>query len=320
MLSPREYKTTIKTFQSVFPNVSIWYVSSAIEAYTIVIGRVEPFEVDVPRLRRRLAVPEVARDLAAVEVHDVRDVLGYFVMGPEKARQYASAGDINTDDHPLIELRGPKSMTRRRTWYQNLRDLSAMREPVDRYLAGVGADDTLVADLSRLYRATGAVIEGQLLDIISFDYEGQYRHYETADQLYPGNPAIGRLKALTMSKVLAFRAEDMVRQGQRDQAIATFERAIAVNPDPTDDTVGHSHFRIGFLLLQQREVKRGLEELRKCLAILPAHKQALTLSATVELRAGRYTEARAKIDKLLRLYPGDDEAERLRRQLRGAAG
>lgn len=320
MLSPREYKTTIKTFQSVFPNVSIWYVSSAIEAYTIVIGRIEPFTIDLERLRARLAAPAVARDLAQVEVHDVRDVLGYFVMGPERARRYAAGGDINTDDHPVIELRGPKSMTRRRTWYQNLRDLAAMREPVAPYLAGAGASDTLATDLTRLYRATGEVIEGQLLDVISYDYEGQYRHYEAADRIYPGNRAIQRLKALTMSKVLAFRAEELVRQGRRDQAIATYERAIAVNPDPTDDTVGHAHFRIGFLLLQKQEVQRGLEEMRKCLAVLPAHKQALLLSATVELRSRRYPEARAKIDKLLRLFPGDDEAEELRRQLRDAAG
>jgi tetratricopeptide (TPR) repeat protein len=314
MLSPREYKTTIKTFQSVFPNVSIWYVSSAIEAYTIVIGRVEPLELDVARLRERLADPPVARDLAQVEVHDALDVLGYFVMGPQRVREFVAGADVNTDDHPVIELRGPKSMTRRRTWYKNLKELAEMREPVDPYLVNVPGDNFL-DDLSRLYRATGVLIEGQLLDISSYDFEQEYRRYQEADEIYPGNPAFRRLMALTLSRVLAFRGERLMRQGKQDEARELFERAIAVNPDPADDTVGHSYFRIGTLLLQKGEVAAGRDAIEKCLAVLPTHKKALMTSASLDMRANRREEARRTLDKLAHLYPGDDEVEKLRRRL-----
>ena len=121
-----------------------------------------------------------------------------------------------------------------------------MREHVDRYLVNAGAEgDALHADLSRLYDATTVLIEGQLLNIVTLDFEGEYRRYEEAGEIYPGNPAIERLKALTLSKVFALRAGELARQGKPDEAIAMYERAISVNPDPADETVGHSHFRIG---------------------------------------------------------------------------
>ena len=54
--------------------------------------------------------------------------------------------------------------------------------------------------------------------------------------------------------------------------------------------------------------------------MLPKHKEALNVSATIDLHSKNYADARRKIDKLLRLYPGDKGAEKLRRELRDAVG
>jgi spermidine synthase len=321
LLSTQDYKTIVKTFQSVFPNVTIWYVNSAIEAYTIVVGQVEHSGIDVQRLRERLREPTVAKDLAEVEVYDERDVLNYFMMKPARVREFVAGGDINSDDYPIIELRAPKSMTRRGTWYRNLKGLLEMREPPVQLLQNVAKTteekEAFMVDLMKLYEATNYLIQGQLVDIISYDFAEEYRLYKKADELYAGNRTVQRLMASARSKVFTLEGEGLLWQSNFDEAVARYEQAVAVNPDPFDDTVGHAHFRLGMIYLNQRKPEKAGAELEKCLAVLPTHKQALLASATLALRASRFGEARRKIDYLLDLYPGDAEVKKLQRELRG---
>ncbi len=175
LLSVRDYKTIVKTFQSVFPYVTIWYVHSAIEAYTIVIGKTQPFTIDVRQLRSRLADPDIARDLAEINAFDVYDILSYFIMGPETARAFAADGDINSENMPIIEFRAPKSMSRRRTWYHNLKALAEHRESPVPYLVNSADTDAeknlFLEELERRFTLAGLLINGHLINIITFSFE-----------------------------------------------------------------------------------------------------------------------------------------------------
>jgi spermidine synthase len=319
LLSTRDYKTIIKTFQSVFPYVTIWYVNNAIEAYSIVIGRNEPIAIDVGQIRRKLADPRLAGDLAQIDVMDEYDILSYFVMGPDKVKQYAVEGDINSDDYPIIELRAPKSMTRRRTWYQNLKELSEMRELPTRFLTNAWNSDEeakeVSAKIGRVFEAVGLLIQGQLVNIISYDFDSEYAYYERAAEISPDNRAIKRLKSLASSRVMILRGEELIKRNRLAEAMEYYKNAIRVNPDPFDDSVGHAYYRQGFINWKQGNIAQAVADLERCLNVLPNHRQALLIRSLLALNAQRYVEARVMIDKLSSLYPHDDEVKKLRNRL-----
>ncbi len=321
LLSPRDYKTIIKTFQSVFPYVTIWYVNSAIEAYSVVIGRNEPFLIDVEQLRARMEDPSVARDLASIDVFDEYDILSYFMLGPEKAREFSMDGDINSDDRPIIELRAPKSMTRRRTWFKNLTNLADMRELPLKLLKNTGETneelDTFNEELKKLYRAIGVLIQGQLINVMSYNFEDEYRYYVRAENIHPTNRAIQRLKALASSRVMILRGEALLKKGQIDEAFAHFNNAITLNPDPYDDSVGHAYYRKGHILRMKGDLDRAQSELEKCISIFPNHKRALLLSAEIDLDLSRKWRMEGKIERLSTLYPHDEDVKELRERFRG---
>lgn len=319
LLSVRDYKTIIKTFQSVFPYVSIWHVNSAIEAYTIVIGRVEPFSIDIARLREKIKDSSIARDLASVSAYDEFDIMSYFVMGPEKARIFASEGDINSDDRPFIEFRAPKSMSRRRTWYLNLQALSQMREMPTSFFENTDTGDemktTLLEEIGKRFRASGLLIEGHLTNVISYEFQKEHEYYSQALAILPDNRTIQRLHSLAQSRVFVLDGEKALKERRLQEAAAAFQRAIEVNPDSSDDSVGHSYFRIGYLLVNQNNPAAAQAMLTKCLDIFPNHRNALYLSAVIAGKTQNSSLARMRLKKLFDLYPRDAEAKKLARSL-----
>lgn len=319
LLSPTDYKTIIKTFQSEFPYVMIWYVNNAIEAYTIVIGKTEPIEIDLKRLREKLEQPAVAADLAEIDVMEAKDILSYFVMGPETARRYSRDGVVNSDDHPVIEFRAPRSMSRRRTWYQNLHELAGYREPPYAYLANIGANEEEVtafkSDFDRLYAAISLLIQGQLVNIISYEFEQEWAYYTRAAELYPDNRAVQRLEKLAASRVMVLRGETALKTGKRGEAYEFFSRAVAVNPDPYDESVGHAYYRRGYISFQQNDLRGAAREISRCLEIYPTHKNALLLNGLIALRLNDRGAAMNTCEKLRTLYPRDKEVERLKEKI-----
>jgi len=324
LLSERDYKTVIKTFQSVFPNVMIWYVNNAIEAYTVVIGRVEPIQIDVEQLRRKMSADSIGRDLAVIDVYDENEILSYFLTGPRASAKFAEGGDINSDDHPVIELRAPRSMSRRRTWYKNLRGLVEMREPPLEFMTNVAANreeaKPFMAGFNRLYRAVDPLIKGQLINLISYNFKEEYEYYEQAERICPESRAVARMKKLAASRVMILEGEARLEKGQREEAVQFFDRAIAVNPDPYDDSVGQAWYRKGWIDFQQGDFEGAGRNAQKCLDVFPTHKNALILNAMVAIQMARPQDARRIYEHLHWLYPHDAQTRDLRGRIDAVRG
>ena len=324
LLSERDYKTVIKTFQSVFPNVMIWYVNNAIEAYTVVIGRVEPIQIDVQQLRRKMNTEAIGKDLAVIDVHEENEILSYFLTGPEATAEFAKDGDINSDDRPLIELRAPRSMSRRRTWYKNLRGLAEMREPPLKFMTNVAASreeaNEFMGTFNRLYRAMDPLIEGQLINLISYNFNQEFDYYKRAEEICPESRAVQRLKRLATSRVMILEGEAHLQKGRNDEAAKFFDRAIAVNPDPYDDSVGQAWYRKGWIALQQGDLQQAGAFAQKCLDVFPTHQNALALATMVALRTGRLQDADQFYERLRWLYPHATQTSDLGDRIDAARG
>ena len=107
-ISESEFKIITRTFQSVFPETSIWMVyghneRGTVWGHTLLVGMKPRLTIDLDLFARRLADPKVHADLAPFEMDTPLNLLRHFVCGPERLREWTAGFPINTDDMPVTQ-------------------------------------------------------------------------------------------------------------------------------------------------------------------------------------------------------------------------
>jgi spermidine synthase len=98
-------KTVVKTFSSVFPNVSLWLAGPG---DLVLIGSADPVPLDVNQLKERLDEPKVRSDLQRVGFRDWWQLVRLDVAEGSLLRREAADARLHTDDHPFLEYELPK--------------------------------------------------------------------------------------------------------------------------------------------------------------------------------------------------------------------
>jgi Flp pilus assembly protein TadD len=93
-----------------------------------------------------------------------------------------------------------------------------------------------------------------------------------------------------------------VAMGRRDDAIAYWHRALAVNP-----WCSQYHYRLAALLAERGDWEKAIAESQAAIKLNPIAEQIRVLLVTCLLRAGREHQARSEFNTLLAIRPGDRE-------------
>ena len=93
-MSVADVQGILKSIQSVFPHVQVWYANLEPHENTIVIAAREPIAIAPDQLARRLAEPHVADDLAEVGIMSTVQVLDFFVLGDRASLPVLPAGTV----------------------------------------------------------------------------------------------------------------------------------------------------------------------------------------------------------------------------------
>ncbi len=161
--SVEDIRGILKSIQSVFPHVQVWYANSEPHENTIVIASQQPIAIDPEGLGRRLAAVPVARDLAEVGITSTVQVLDFFMLGDRAVAEFSRSGRLNTDDHPRLEFLAPRSLRRLQSWAEDFAALRLAREPIEPYL--VGDDPAWRVRLSKWYAGTTWKLAGQSYEL-----------------------------------------------------------------------------------------------------------------------------------------------------------
>lgn len=137
-LSPEQYRTVLRTYQSVFPHATLWQ-SYLWAGDTLLVAGDRPLSIDYARLRAALAQTGVRADLARVGLGAPADVAAKFLLGERRLAAFSGPGPLNTDDRPLIELGAPRALHDPDAARRNGMSLLSAREAVEPSL--VGFDD-----------------------------------------------------------------------------------------------------------------------------------------------------------------------------------
>lgn len=129
-LTPRDLACIVRTFREHFPHTLLFLTHYDAE----LLGSREPFAIDEAELERRIAAPDVGRDLGKVMMGSATDLLSYFVMGTAGMARFAQAGVLNTDDNLYLEFSAPFSIANPALMAENVRAIAAHRESLLPYL------------------------------------------------------------------------------------------------------------------------------------------------------------------------------------------
>ena len=103
----RDMQMVVRTFQEVFPHVSIWAASPN---DFLLIATPETLALDMGDIERRVAAsPGLERDFTRFGWHGENLVFRFF-LGEEDARRYAAGAPLNTDDRPRLEFSAPLAL------------------------------------------------------------------------------------------------------------------------------------------------------------------------------------------------------------------
>lgn len=197
-----QLRILLRTFQSVFPYASLWFMDQAKTSFAILIGTQGPIRFDVQRFRQAFAVPEVRRDLERVGVDDPFQIMNFMYLDHEGYRRYAGDGPLHTDDRPILEFSSPVSgYLRDASLYPRAEEWNSLRASSFLPLleGATDQDKESYASAEKFYRTLGAVNRKVLLRVNSgmariADLEDGVRLLTEALELRPGDPRAVRTR------------------------------------------------------------------------------------------------------------------------------
>jgi spermidine synthase len=191
LLGNAEFRTLIGTFASVFDQSSLWYTQSDL----VIVGTKQAFSIPYGRISGMLSESAIRKDLAQSGLDNANQLLGHLLLGPDEIRQFAATAETNTDDHPVIEFRGSRTMGAD-TRATNIDSLIPYLAPIEKYVAvedeSATARAALLGDLQVQGEVRAHIVKGLASDYRG-DLAGAAREYTAALALRGGDTDAQRL-------------------------------------------------------------------------------------------------------------------------------
>ncbi len=105
-ISKKSFDVAFRTFVTVFPNASFWYV----RGHGLFVATKDGFTIDFQDLQHRLQNSVVKADLESINIQNPAEFVAHMLMGPDEIRAYLgsmSDDQLNTDDNAYLEYHTP---------------------------------------------------------------------------------------------------------------------------------------------------------------------------------------------------------------------
>jgi spermidine synthase len=186
-IAPDDLRTLLRSFQAVFPHTSIWFINTLATDFLIVIGTPAELDIDLDRLRERMAAPAVRQDLEVVGLAEPCRLLYTELTADDDLTRYLDSGPLNTDDRPLLAYT-TYGASFRSTIAANLAGLLAVRNDVGNHVEHTHSITTML----RHYVASNEAVMGHVAAQAGNETEA-LTHYLRGAQMLPTDPSLREL-------------------------------------------------------------------------------------------------------------------------------
>ena len=317
-MSDADLRSIVATFLAVFPDGAMWHVG---QGDLLLIGSLDPLGPRLRAIADHWERPDVAEDLAAVDVRNPFSLLSLYVGGGSALREYTAGARIQTDDRNALEFSAPRSVLSgnriRRPDLDELHSLAA-RFPAP----------------PAIRSALASVTAGQWLDrgrmqLRAAAYDTAHEDLSRAADMDPSNPEIleelvraaggsGReQEAITLLDRLSstIPAEPMLHiarsrllasQGAIDSAVSAAERAVATAPASMPPRE-----QLASLLTDAGDAARLAPIVRSMARDAPEHAATRYYAAALEFLRQDFASAAALGEQAVAADPADARAQNL---------
>lgn len=192
-----EMQMVLRTFQHVFPHVTVW---RSLSAEYLLVGSMHPVRVDVDAVRRRLEISPGARSDLSRYAIDPENLPYRIVLSDEDARRYAGVGPLNTDDLPGLEFAAPRALYASAAWREN---------------------DQRIRSFRTTWRAPVVGGDGRTSDAVRVEAANAYWTWGLVDEV---RDALSAAPAGSDQGAALARADLLMRTGRVAEATAELER------------------------------------------------------------------------------------------------
>jgi spermidine synthase len=259
VMSTDNHRMLVKTFASVFPHATVWFVNTE----SIVIGSKSKLTIDFARLRDNFADPEISRDLSQIGLGNIYSLLNCFVLGEAGVKNYTGGlRPIVTDNNPYIEFTAPKSLVSvaSKIWIKNVEQLTDCIEPVAPIC--VNATQKEIDTITHYFQNNESIFQGRMYQAQG-NLDKALSMYSAALAFNPGDDAVKYcVKNLDDElKYYYYMLGDQCGKNKLpDMALDFFRKALAI-----DSLYYPAHFGASAMLNEKRLFAEAREEYGKAL-------------------------------------------------------
>jgi spermidine synthase len=192
-----DLKTLLRSFRTIFPHTSIWFMNTLPTDFLIVIGTPRPLHVDLGQWQARMQAPDVYADLATVGLADAGRLAFTLLTAGDELDTYLGAGPLHTDDRPILAY-STYGAAFRQTIAANLIELLACRVDPGRFVEGAAESSAIL----RQHAARNEILFGHLAHWTG-DEQTALAHYLRGSALLPEDGALARLVGIAERRCAA---------------------------------------------------------------------------------------------------------------------
>ena len=230
-LSEDLFLVALNTFAHVFgEQTHVWYQNNEMIHYVLLVGTKKPLSIDYRKAVERIGRPEVKADLAEIGLADADKMLAGYVTGGKPLLSILAGRRLNTEDHPIIEFEGGRSVPNPRQIWGNLERLYTDRQSVVSLIDPSTLPDAARQRIQRIEAAAPLVARGLEAMHVDVDLAKAAKRFGEARNLAPDDPVLDYLcEFVFYRQVLA-----SVRQSNDPELLYKLGLADTVNSEIED--------------------------------------------------------------------------------------
>jgi spermidine synthase len=177
-------KIALATFDDVFPETTVFYITSEPTQRLLLIGQMVPWTIDFRQCERNLSESDVRDDLAEYFLDDLDKLLSFYLIGGQALDEYVADVRVNDTEWPLLEFLTPVNVNAKPL--DGLDSLLENSRSVEGLISPESIPSRELERLRMLEKARPLLIEGHR-QYLQDDLEAATQSYLAALQITPGD-------------------------------------------------------------------------------------------------------------------------------------
>lgn len=297
-LSPSDLRTILRTFSSVFPNVSGWTPLSNNDL--LLIGSKTEHATTLTQLDELVRQPEVNEDLERIGTTRSYSLMRHYLLDDQAIREIAQDGWLHTDNHPILEFSAPKSLWSTAT-VQNLKLLFKYRAKDVSYILPENPESE---ELVRELLLRDSVLSSSIILEDSLD-----RSINLAEEAFGLNPEIPQLREF-LADLYFDKAKELFSQERVSDAGLYLTKTITAAPNHA-----LAHANLGAVYLTNGLLDQAKAELEEAIRLSPNRTEPHINLSLYYQKIGEVSQAKEELKKTLTLDPENSQAKELLKSL-----